>query len=1017
MTSRPSDQQAHTLFEAQAARTPAAPAVSFEGTTLSYAELDEAANRLADRLTAAPAAGERLVALALPRSPDQVVAILAVLKSGAAYLPLDPRQPADRLAHILRDAEPALVLTRKSEVDRLPVTDVPVLLVDDVPAGGTASAGAPTDRAPADRAAYVIYTSGSTGNPKGVVVTHANLTRLFEQCERWFSIGPHDVVPMFHAYNFDFSVWEFWGTLLRGGHLLLVPDRTTRNPRDLLAMLVEEGVTVLGQTPSAFHQLMSAVVDLPELAARLRLRTIVFCGEVLDFRRVAEWYRVRPAARPLLVNMYGPTEATVFATGLALDRSVVRDESVSLIGSALGDLVAHVLDERLAPVEPGGSGELYLSGPGLARGYLNQPALTAQRFVADPAGSGGRAYRTGDLVRLDHGGTLAFLGRADDQVKIRGFRVEPGEVGAVLRSRPDVRDAVVLARAAGSTEALRLVAYVVPADRDLPGSPGHSSFVDSVLDTARNRLPRYMIPSQVVLLKALPLNGNGKVDRKALLDTEESAGSTSPRTPVEDALCRLFADVLGLPAVDPGHGFYRLGGDSMALTRLVNAGRNAGLDLTPEEVDRVQTPTALAAALVARGATTSTDTVAHLPLTAWLAEDTDRVEPFGSVHEVDLESGVDERVVVAAVRSLVERHELLRASTSRGLRVAAAGEVDARGLVTRVDPADDRSRAEHVAQARARIGTESTVRVVWFDRGPHRTGSLALVVHPLLVDARTGRILREDLSSALTALTRGRAPQLEPAAPYREWMTALRGRTPAPPPGSGPPDPAAAGTRSVRERFTAAETGALEDRAQAWGCDLEVLVLTALAAALQGHLRTGPTVVDVEQDGRTEAYARTVGRMSTLRRMTLAPGTLAADTTPARAVRRVAEELRRSPAGGVHRSEAVVHFRYHGPCPDTAAEPPRVGARYALEVVVALAGNGPRPVLEVALARSGPESPDFAPREVGVLVRSALTLFSDRDLHPARESLSPADVPLVTVSQQDIDRFHSVISDVEGLSE
>ncbi|MEU1130579.1 amino acid adenylation domain-containing protein [Streptomyces sp. NPDC005900] len=456
------------LFEAQALRHPRRTAVNHGGDRLDYAALDARANRLARVLIRRGAGPEQLVALALPRSIDLVVAVLAVLKSGAAYLPLDLHHPAERLAGVLADARPLLLLSQdpldlRAEAPRLvlsaPETTAELAEQDPRPptdADRTAPLGP-------DTAAYVIYTSGSTGRPKGVVVTHRNVVRLFTHSAPHFHFTEQDVWSLFHSYAFDVSVWEMWGALLHGGRLVVVPYDVSRTPERFLTLLAEERVTILSQTPSAFYPLIQADRDRPAQGDRLALRAVVFAGEPLDFAKLGPWYERHADDAPVLVNMYGITETTVHVTYTALTREDTLGRPAGRIGAPLADLSAHVLDEALRPVPAGVTGELYISGPGLARCYLNRPGLTAGRFVADPFGPpGSRMYRSGDLARRNAEGALEFLGRADQQVKIRGFRIEPGEIESVLTTHPAVSQAAVVVREDRPGDP-RLTAYAVTA--------------------------------------------------------------------------------------------------------------------------------------------------------------------------------------------------------------------------------------------------------------------------------------------------------------------------------------------------------------------------------------------------------------------------------------------------------------------------------------------------------------------------------------------------------------------------
>ncbi|HKS48179.1 MAG TPA: amino acid adenylation domain-containing protein, partial [Amycolatopsis sp.] len=580
------------VFAAQVERDRDAVAVICDGQEISYGALDDAANRLAHLLMARGAGPETLVALALPRSTRMIVAILAVLKSGAAYLPLDPDYPAERVAFMLTDGAPVAVLTTAAIADTMPASDVPLLRLDDPDLAVTLArypATTPTDRErgtalSAAHPAYVIYTSGSTGVPKGVAVTHQNVTRLFRVTAPEFGLGPADTWILFHSYAFDFSVWEIWGALLHGGRLLIAPGGVQRSPVELLRLLGEQHVTVLCQTPSAFELLLDADREQPELRARLGLRLVFFGGEALSPARLAQWYDRHPDT-PVLVNTYGPAEATVYVTCTRLRPRDAVDGAASVIGAALADVRTYVLDDRLRLVPPGVVGELYLGGAGLARGYWRRAGLTAERFVADPYGlPGTRMYRTGDIVRQRADGQVEFLGRADHQVKIRGFRIEPGEVEAMLARHPDVARAAVIARE-DRTGDRRLVGYVVPA----PDADAVEGISATLREFTRSRLPAHLVPDAVVVLDELPVTVNGKLDRAAL-PAPEPAGTAASRVPVgptEQILREFFASVLGLPeeAVGANDNFFDLGGHSLLVARLVSRVRaRFGVELTVRDL-------------------------------------------------------------------------------------------------------------------------------------------------------------------------------------------------------------------------------------------------------------------------------------------------------------------------------------------------------------------------------------------------------------------------------------------------
>ncbi|MFJ6185357.1 amino acid adenylation domain-containing protein [Streptomyces sp. NPDC092295] len=971
-------------FAAQAARTPDAEAVSLGEDRLTYRELDARSSRLARALIAHGAGPERIVALALPPSTALVVAVLAVLKSGSAYLPLSPASPAERLASSIEDSAPVLVLTDAATRPVLPPAP-DVRLVEEL-----AHPAAPWPDTPvtdADRstpllpghAAYVIYTSGSTGRPKGVVVTHANAVRLFTAARREMDFGPSDVWTLFHSYAFDFSVWELWGALLHGGRLVVVPTEVTRSPEDFLRLLADERVTVVSQTPSAFHLLAGADRDDPATGRRLALRHIVFGGEALDPRGLAEWYARHPDDAPVLVNMYGITETTVHVTALRMGREDAPAVVGSPVGHPLGDLGLYVLDDRLRPAAPGVTGEIYVSGAGLARGYLRRAALTAERFTADPYGSPGtRMYRSGDLGRWRGDGTLEHLGRADQQVKIRGFRIELGEIEAALGRLPE------LARAAVVVREQRLVAYVVPR-------PGAEAAPAEVRARLAERLPDYMVPAAVVVLESLPLNANGKLDQRALPDPapEAAEAATAPRTPAEQTLAEVFADVLGVRNAGAEANFFELGGDSISSIQLVGAARRAGLPLQVRDVFAYPTIAGLArvaeAGAAAPGAAGLPAFPASGPLTAtpivhWLAERGGPVDRFSQYAVVHTPPGLDLARLTTMLGSLLDQHDALRT----GLRVtdgtwhldiAEPGSVAADGLVRRVavpgGPGADPAALirEHVEEACGRLAPRRRVmlQAVWFDAGPDRTGRLALVLHHLVVDAVSWRILLPDLNAAWEDLEAGRTPRpLPTGTPVRHWAHLLKRRAEDPAllaelpywrtqVSGGDPlltrralDPGrdtSATTRHWTARLPARITEPLLATVpDAFRARVNDVLLAGLAVALTEWRtrltgdRSGTVLVDLEGHGREEGdtgadLSRTVGWFTSIYPVRLDVGDLdPADIatggfTLGRALSRVKEQLRAVPDSGV--GYGVLRYLAPGPGTELARFPaPQVGFNY-----------------------------------------------------------------------------------------
>ncbi|WP_144160831.1 non-ribosomal peptide synthetase, partial [Paraburkholderia sp. BCC1885] len=577
----------HELIAGQAMARPDATAVVFGDVQVSYGQLDAQANRLAHRLAKLGVGPEVRVGIAVERCVEMVVGLLAILKAGGAYVPLDPEYPAERLSYMMGDSGIGLLLTQSHLAGELRVpAGVQVIELDALDVSGEADRP-PEVKVRGENLAYVIYTSGSTGKPKGAQLTHRNVSRLLTATDTRFGFGPSDVWTMFHSYAFDFSVWELFGALCYGGKLVVVPYMTSRSPQEFLALLQQQGVTVLNQTPSAFRQLM----QVPELyeAGNLKLRVVIFGGEPLEPESLRPWFGYFGDANPQLVNMYGITETTVHVTYRPVTVADM-DGGRSPVGRAIPDLGVYVLDGagNLAPV--GVAGELHVAGAGLARGYLNRAGLTAERFVPDPfGGNGGRLYRTGDLARWNADGALEYLGRIDYQVKVRGFRIELGEVESQLHAQAGVREAVVTAQEGpGGT---RLVAYVVP-----------EAGVDLEAQVLRTQLggvlPDYMVPSAIVALDSMPLNPNGKVDRKALPAPEYAEQEyEAPEGEVEEMLARIWQEVLGVECVGRHANFFELGGDSILTLQIVAKAREAGWKVTPRQLFEQYTIISLAPVL------------------------------------------------------------------------------------------------------------------------------------------------------------------------------------------------------------------------------------------------------------------------------------------------------------------------------------------------------------------------------------------------------------------------------------
>ena len=562
----------HQQFEARAAERPDAVALMFEEQTLSYGELNARANQVAHRLLALGVRPDDRVAICVERGPAMIIGLLGILKAGAGYVPLDPAYPLERLAYTLGDSAPVALLSQQSVQPALPVSDVPLIYLDDVDLQDERACNPQVSVRPSDLA-YVIYTSGSTGLPKGVMVEHRNVARLFSATEDWFGFNEQDIWALFHSFAFDFSVWEIWGALLHGGRLLIVPQLVSRSPEDFHDLLCSAGVTVLNQTPSAFRQLIAAQGDKEQAHS---LRQVIFGGEALETAMLKPWYARKVNASTQLVNMYGITETTVHVTYYPLQPEDAQRVGASPIGKRIPDLQLYLLDTYGHPLPPGAVGELYVGGAGVARGYLNRDELNATRFLDDPFASapGARMYRSGDLGRWLPDGSLEYLGRNDEQVKIRGFRIELGEIEAQLSACEGVRDAVVVVREDEPGDK-RLVAYVT-------GTTNRDPDATYLREQLRLSLAEHMLPSAFVSLEAFPLTANGKLDRKALpVPTAEAFARRQYEAPeglVETRLAKLWVELLGVERVGRHDQFFELGGHSMLAVKLIERMRDIGLN-------------------------------------------------------------------------------------------------------------------------------------------------------------------------------------------------------------------------------------------------------------------------------------------------------------------------------------------------------------------------------------------------------------------------------------------------------
>ncbi|WP_435405686.1 Tyrocidine synthase 2 [Mycolicibacterium parafortuitum] len=756
-------------FAAQVDRTPDAVAIRCGNRSWTYRELDDASNRLAHLLIERGVRTGQRVALLMPRTAEAVLAILAIVKTGAAYVPIDPVVPAARREFVLTDSAPVAAVTTTALAGELVGRDLTVVTYDD-PALARQS-GAALAAPDADQVAYIIYTSGTTGTPKGVAIPHRNVTRLLQTLDADMGLAD-SVWTQCHSLAFDYSVWEIWGPLLYGGRVVVVPDPVVKSPEDLHTLLAAEQVTVLSQTPSAFYALQAADALQPEV--QLALQAVVFGGEALEPQRLTSWVEAHPDS-PRLINMYGITETTVHASFREIFAGDVTS-IVSPIGVPLAHLGFFVLDEALRPVAPGVVGELYVAGAGLAYGYFGRAGLSATRFVACPFGApGDRMYRTGDVMCWGPDGELRYLGRADEQVKIRGYRIELGEVQAALAALDGVGQAEVIAREDRPGDK-RLVGYVT----------GASAVLDPVGLRAAlsDRLPEYMIPAAIVVVDAMPLTVNGKLDKRALPAPEyqDVDSYRAPADAVEEILADIYAQVLGLARVGVDESFFELGGDSILSMQVVARARAAGVLCRPRDVFVEQTVARLArVARVATGGDAAVDegvgTFAATPIIHWLRQVQGPVDQFNQTVVVQAPVGATEADVVLVLQAVLDRHAMLRLRVTDGdetdrrdwtLEVPDAGTVDAHDCLHSVDELSD----DAVVAARSRLDPAAgrMLSALWVPG----TGTLVIIAHHLVVDGVSWRILLEDVNLAWAQIRGGQPIELPaPGTSFARWASVL----------------------------------------------------------------------------------------------------------------------------------------------------------------------------------------------------------------------------------------------------
>ncbi|HBL59459.1 MAG TPA: non-ribosomal peptide synthetase [Cyanobacteria bacterium UBA8803] len=910
-TDYPKNQCIHELFEAQVEQSPDAIAVVFEDQHLTYRELNARANQLAHYLQSLGVRPEVLVGICVERSLEMIIGLLGILKAGGAYVPFDPEYPQQRLAFMGEDSQVPVLLTQEKFKEILPYHPAQVICLDsnwitiaqerqDNPVAGTHP----------DNLAYVIYTSGSTGTPKGAMNTHAGVCNRLLWMQEVYRLTAADRVLHKTPFSFDVSVWEFFWTLLTGACLVIAQPGGHRDSAYLVDLINQEQITTLHFVPSMLRifleELRSSDRENSPLSSQPlvpSLKRVICSGEALPFD-LPERFFARLDAE--LHNLYGPTEAAIDVTAWACQRDRESTEPIVPIGSPIANIQIYLLDAELRLVPIGIPGELYIGGVALARGYLNRPELTTERFIPNPFSDkpGERLYRTGDIARYRSDGSIEYLGRSDHQVKVRGFRIELGEIEAVLSQHPAVREAIVLAREDVQGNK-RLVAYVLASQLN-PKLQDLRQFLSE-------RLPEYMVPSIFVQLDAIPLTPNGKADRKALPEPnttrpELDHAFVAPRTPIEAKLVEIWAEILRVERVSIHDNFFELGGDSILSLQIVAKANQAGLKLTPKELFKHPTIAELAAMTLTTERLQAeqglvTGLVPLTPIQHWFFEQ-NLPEPhhFNQAVLLEAKQMLDPALLEQAVRQLLLHHDALRLrfeQTESGWQQHLASP-DAEIPLTCMDysllaETEQRLAIEATAtklQASLNLSAGPLMRVVLFNLGRSAPCRLLVVIHHLVVDGVSWRILLEDLQTAYQQLSRGGTIKLpSKTTSFKHWSERLQeyahsaelqeernywlrqferqGRTclPVDYPGG---DNTVASAQQISISLSAEQTQALLQQVpKAYNTQINEVLLAALVQAFAQWTGNRALLVNVEGHGREEIFedvdlSRTVGWFTTL---------------------------------------------------------------------------------------------------------------------------------------------------------
>lgn len=893
----------HQLVEAQVLRTPDAIALVYEEDQLSYGELNRRANQLAHHLRRLGVQPETLVGICTERSLDLVIGMLGILKAGGAYAPLDPAYPPERLAFILLNSRASVLLTQQSLLAHFAGYHGQVVCLDAAPNTlADEPMENPRSEVMADNLAYAIHTSGSTGQPKGVLLSHTNIVRLFAATRAWFHFGTDDIWTQFHSAAFDVSVWEIWGALCHGSKLIIVPHWLTRSPEAFYALLRFQQVTVLCQTPQAFDQMgtVATTTTDPQSSA---LRVVILAGEALVFQKLQAWFAQHGDVLPQIVNMYGITETTVYNTYYPVSAKDTVTATGSVIGVPIPDLQTYILDQYLQPVPIGVLGEIYIGGSCVARGYLQRPDLTAERFLPDPFSQqvGTRLYRTGDQARYLPNGNIEYIGRIDQQIKLRGFRIELGEIEAVLRQHPSVQDVVVSQRR-DRLDDPRLVAYIVLTSASTVVT--HSEWHTYV----QQHLPDYMIPASFVILEQLPLTTNGKVDYKRLptpdwQERPELAGSfVAPRTELEALLAKIWSEVIGVAQVGVYDNFFELGGDSIKIIQVNARARQENLRIEPRQMFQQQTIAGLAAIIDIVPTTVIEQDVTDepfplTPIQHWFFAQ-QQPQPHHYNQSILLEGRhLDTHVLAQALIRLLQHHDALRLRFQPRQQTYLPSSAVTEAPLSVVDLTDqplEQQRQSKVDlmtsfQASLNLTQGPLFQAILFDLGVHVPQQLLLIAHHLVMDIVSWGIVLEDLETLYAQISQGAEVRLPlKTTSYQRWATHLLTYAHSSvlqqeahywldhlqkPTATLPRDRRTQGqepdieesTRSVVVSLSVSETQALlQEVPKVYHSQVNDALLTALAETLQAWTNGQAVLVDLEGHGREHIVeqidlSRTVG--------------------------------------------------------------------------------------------------------------------------------------------------------------